>query len=300
MTKLLAMIFVLLCILSSTAIFLIFKYIGYYRVNTFSAIIVNYIVACSAGFFLSDSNVLAKPIFTYDWFKLSILIGFLFISVFWLIGKSTQKAGVAVTSVAGKMSVIVPISYSIWLDANDRLTLLKSMGIILALLAVFLTTFREEERNREGISTYLPLFIFIGIGIIDSFIKYAQATYIDNQINPLFSASVFGLAGLTGIAILTINHKAARDLIRLKTLGLGILLGLANFGSVYFMIGALNHIDTSTGQQAEGSIIFGINNIAIVVLSVLLGFFFFKERLTRLNWGGIALSVVAIVILMHS
>ncbi|NLI87628.1 MAG: hypothetical protein GX439_05200, partial [Bacteroidales bacterium] len=80
----------------------------------------------------------------------------------------------------------------------------------------------------------------------------------------------------------------------------GVVLGLANFGSMYFMIAALNHINPATGKPAQGSVVFGINNIGVVVLGVLLGYTFFKERPTRLNWSGIALSVVAIFILMNS
>jgi len=144
------------------------------------------------------------------------------------------------------------------------------------------------------------LLIFLGIGILDSLIKYAQFRYISNDINPLFSGITFFIAGLTGLLLLPFNRNAAKDLGRFKTWILGILLGLVNFGSMYFFIGALNHIDVVSGKQAQGSIVFGINNIGIVAFGVIIGYLFFKERPTKLNWSGIALSVLAIAVITFS
>ena len=44
----------------------------------------------------------------------------------------------------------------------------------------------------------------------------------------------------------------------------------------------------------DSSVIFGVNNIGIVALSVLIGLWFFKEKLLFLNWLGILLSAVAL------
>ncbi|MHC1704478.1 MAG: hypothetical protein AB9846_11265 [Tenuifilaceae bacterium] len=291
------MVFLILSILSSTSVFIVFKLIGRYKVNTFSAIIVNYITACSAGFFLSQSLPFSKEVVQSEWFLLSLFLGVIFITMFRLIGLSVQKAGVTTTTVAAKMSVIIPILFSILIEANDNLTIIKSIGIALALIAVFLTSYRSEKIKTELSVTLLPLIIFIGIGILDSLIKYAQFRYISEESNSLFSGTTFLAAGLTGIFLLVFNHEAAKDLLKVKSWILGILLGLANFGSMVFMISALNHIDISTGKQVESSVLFGINNIGIVTLGVLIGFVFFKERPSKINWTGIALSLVAIAVL---
>lgn len=294
------MVFLLLSILSSTAIFITFKLIGRYKVNTFSAIIVNYIIACSAGFFLSHSSPITFEIFKSDWFSLSLLLGVLFITMFRLIGQSVLKVGVSTTSVATKMSVIIPILFTVAIETSDTLTPIKTSGIVLALIAVFLTSYKPE-RGRIQISTsLLPLLIFIGIGILDSLIKYAQFRYVSNDINPIFSGVTFSVAGITGILLLPFNRNAAKDLMSVKTWIFGMILGLANFGSMYFFIKALNHIDISTGKQVQGSIIFGVNNIGIVTLGVIIGYLLFKERPTKLNWFGIAISILAIVVLTFS
>lgn len=294
------MIYLLLCILSSAAVLVTFKFAERLKVNTFSAILVNYITACLAGFFLANGDV--KPLLSLNiWTVIFMLImGVMFISVFRLIGLSTQRAGVAVTSVAAKMSVILPILFSVWIDKNDSLNSIKIIGIVLALASVLLTTYKKEKLTHGSAGLYLPLIIFIGIGIIDSSVKYAQTTFVTNELNPIFNSAVFAIAGTIGFLILPFNKVAANDLKRVKTWILGVVLGLVNFGSMYFMIAALNHTDVLTGKQTQGSIIFGINNIGVVVASVLLGLMLFKERPTRTNWAGILLSVVSIVILAYS
>ncbi len=294
------MIYLLLCILSSAAVLVTFKFAERLKVNTFSAILVNYITACLAGFFLANGDV--KPLLNLNIGTVifMLILGAMFISVFRLIGLSTQRAGVAVTSVATKMSVILPILFSVWIDANDSLNTVKIIGIALALVSVLLTTYKKDKLTHGSAGLYLPLLIFIGIGIIDSSVKYAQTTFVTNELNPIFNSAVFAIAGTIGFAILPFNKAAANNLQHIKTWLLGVILGLVNFGSMYFMIAALNHTDALTGKQMQGSILFGINNIGVVVASVFLGLMLFKERPTRTNWAGILLSVISIVILVYS
>lgn len=294
------MIFLFLSISSSTLIYVLFKLIERYRVINFSAIIVNYIVACIAGFFLSGSSPYSSHIFTQKWLPIALVVGVMFIVMFYLIAKSTQKAGVAVTTVAVKMSVVFPIAFSIWYDSNDMLSVLKLFGILLALIAVYLTVYKKSDKGFDYRTILLPAILFFGMGIVDSFVKFAQSEFISNDLASTFSAVVFANSLIVGLLILPFNKPALKSIVKLKTWVLGTILGLANFGSMYFLILALNHINIDTGQQATGSVVFGINNIGIVALSVFIGLIAYKERPSIVNWVGIALSGVAIIILAMS
>jgi uncharacterized membrane protein len=77
--------------------------------------------------------------------------------------------------------------------------------------------------------------------------------------------------------------------------GWGFLLGSVNFGSIYFLVRAL-HYTSRTGWQMDSSVIFGANNISIVALSVLLGLLVFREKLRPVNWVGICLSALALLL----
>lgn len=294
------MIFLFLSILSSVSVFVLFKFIERARVENLSAIIVNYIVACLAGFFLSNSSLSVSKILSFEWLHIALLIGLLFIIMLFGIAKSTQQSGVAVTTVAVKMSVIFPIAFSIWYDAHDHLSVLKVIGIILAFVAVYLTVYTKPQQSVSSKALLLPLSLFLGIGVVDSVIKFAQSDYITPNLASVFSAVAFAFSLLIGLIILPFRKTALKGMGQVKTWGLGLLLGLANFGSIYFLLLALNSKHLVSGQQAVGSVVFGINNIGIVALSVLIGYALFKERPSRVNWTGILLSVLAIGVLAIS
>lgn len=293
------MFYLLLCILSSTAVLITFKLLNRFSVNNFSAIIVNYLAASVAGFFLAKGELSALYSLGILPILLMMAMGVLFITMFHLLGKSTQTAGVAITSVAAKMSVIIPILVSVLIDPNDKLNTLRVIGIALALIAVFLLVIPKRSEKFKPVNTYLPLIIFLGIGVVDSSVKVAQQYFVTNELNPIFNAVVFAMAGITGMLILPFNSDAAKGFSKPKTWLLGTVLGLANFGSMFFMVAALNHV-RSNGMPLEGSILFGINNLGVVLAGALVGLLLFGERPSKTNLTGIALSVFAIVVLMQS
>lgn len=293
------MIFLLLSILSSTSLFVIFKYVDRYGIRNFDVIIINYIVASILGFSISKYDPGIFPLYGNPWFPYAVTIGILFVIGFVLIGKSSQKVGIAITTVASKMSVIIPITFSLLYDPYDHITTLKISGIILALLAVFFTVYRKRRIDFDPRYIYLPITLFLGMGVIDSIIKLAQFKHIDNGTSTLFSAVLFSIAAITGIVTNLVQGTSFKSLLRPRTMMWGTLLGLGNYGSIWFLILALNHKSPS-GIPIDGSVVFGINNIGIVGLSVIIGLIAFREKLTFLNWAGIALSFVAIYILSYT
>ncbi|MFP4017929.1 MAG: hypothetical protein ACLFUH_01655 [Bacteroidales bacterium] len=292
------MIYLLLSILSSTSLFVIFKYADKYKINNFDIIIINYIVASALGYAISDYNPDFFPLHKTPWFPYAVTIGVLFIMGFVVIGLSSQKVGIAVTTVASKMSVIIPISFSLWYDPTDHLTLLKGSGITLAVLSVFLTIYRKRKIDFDPKHLYLPVILFIGMGVIDSIIKLAQYKYIDNGTSTLFAAVLFSIAAIIGLVTNIIRNNNFKTMLYPRTLMWGTLLGLGNYGSIYFLILALNH-KLSSGQTLDGSIVFGVNHIGIVSLSVIIGLLVFREKLTRMNWIGVIFSIISIYILTY-
>lgn len=292
------MFYLLLCILSSSVVLITFKFAERFQVNSFSAIVVNYLTACLAGFFLANGKVSLLTEISPSNVIFMVLLGLLYIGTFNLMGASTRRAGVAITSVASKMSVIFPILFSVWIDSSDKLTFTKVLGIAIALVSVFLITYRKGELKSRGFDKYLPVLIFIGIGVIDSATKYAQMSFVTNDMNPVFNLATFGVAGVAGLLVLPFNSEAKQDLKRAKSWILGAILGLANFGSMFFMIRALNSV-SSSGLALQGSILFGINSVGIVLICVLAGLLF-NEKPTKLNWLGFALSIVTIFVLAFS
>ena len=293
------MVYLILCILSSTGIFLVFKFLGQKQLPSFPVILINYLVASLVGFALNAKQLHLNEVLSADWIPLSIFIGFLFIVMFFVIARSSSEAGISVTTVASKMSVVFPISFSIMIDPSDNLSVIKGLAIAATLTGVLLTIYEPGRSLQIRKKTSLPLLLFIGMGLVDSLVKYAQHRYVRDEDTALFSAILFAMALFTGLVILPFRKQGISEFKKGAIWLWGILLGIVNFGSIFLMVSALNHI-TDKGIRIDSSIIFGANNIGIVSLSVIAGLVIFREKLKPVNWTGILVSTIAIILFSFS
>ncbi len=279
------MIYLFLSILSSTGIFILFKSFKKYNVNTLQAIVVNYFTACILGSYLYEAEIDPIAIANSTWFYGAIFLGFLFIAIFNVMALTAQKNGLSVASVASKMSVIIPIVFGI-IVFNESVRFIKIFGIILALIAVYLTSIKEKDNVVLTQSIYLPILLFIGSGTIDTLVNYFAP---DDKI-PLFSATIFGIAFCVGLFVLI--YKSARKTSRfeIKSIPFGVALGTINYASIYYLLKALR-VD-----GYETSTVFTINNVTIVAFSTLIGLILFKEKISLKNWIGIIIAIVSIII----
>lgn len=285
------MLDLLLSILCSSLIFIVFKLYAVHKVETFYAIIVNYLTACIVGLLLYDGALSPLKIPTTNWFPVTLLLGVLFIVIFNLMARTSQIMGVSVASVATKMSLVIPVILGI-LVYREQLGWIKFLGIALALGAVFFTSMKDKTpQNLHGSNLWLPLLVFLGSGVIDSSIKYLQEYYVEKTEFPLLSASIFAAAAFSGFFFLLIKDRTAILRINLRNILGGIALGVPNFFSIFFLLRALQH------DSLNSASVFTINNVAIVMLTTLLGIALFKEQISPKNWGGIALAVISIILI---
>jgi len=287
--------FLLLCILSSTGIFVIFKIINRLNIPAFPVIVINYLVATFLGFIINTGDSAPASILDSRWLPISIIIGIMFILMFFLVAHSTRKAGLSVTTVASKMSVIFPIVFSLFIDPSDQLSLMKSAAVVIALIGLVLTVYKPDTGSPEKSAIFIPLLLFVGMGVVDSMVKLAQHQYVSDNETALFSAILFLNAFLSGVLVMLFYRKDNRQFLKLKTWAWGALLGAVNFGSIFFLVRALNY-SPAAGTGMDSSVIFGANNISIVALSVLVGLVIFKEKLKFVNWIGVVLSALALLL----
>lgn len=288
------MIYLLLSVLSSSVIFVIFKLYNRFGVNTLQAIIFNYFFAFASGMFIDRQVPDPIKIFQEAWFPGVVILGFLFISVFYLAALTTQRSGLSVVSVATKMSVAIPVFFGIILY-NESTGIIKIVGILLALAAVYLTSIKKKDGIKiKKRNLIFPLLVFIGSGIIDTTIKFLETSYVAEADVALFSSSIFAIAGCVGVCILIIQALLGKFSFSFKNVLGGIALGIPNFGSIYFLVMALRT------EGMESSTIFPLNNVAIVMISTFLGLLLFREKMLPKNWIGIALAVASIVFIATS
>lgn len=279
-----------LSILFSTGIYIVFGVLRKLGLPALPSILCNYFTAGFLGFTFSGGIPAHADIISQAWFPLAVGMGLLFVSVFFLVGLTSQTQGMTVATVASKMSMAIPVVFAIAF-LGESLTLLKVCGFILALLAVYLTSLREGQPGFHIREFYLPLLVFAGSGLVDVAINYAEHTYNGSEGFRYLTPVVFLSAGITGtLGTLLLSPAMLRN-ISWKSVAGGVVLGITNYLSLVYMIRAL----ATPGM--ESSILFPINNLGIVCLTALAGFLFFSERPGRLNLAGLAAGAAAVVMM---
>lgn len=287
------MIYLLLSILSSTSLVLIFKLFGKWNVSISQAIVFNYFTAAIMGFLSDGMSVQFSEIPAKPWFFSIFIFGFGFITMFNILGISTQKVGITIATVAFKMCMIIPVIAAVFLY-NDSITFLKVTGIILACVAIIMASVKKEKHEVEKKYLFLPVVLFFGSGFLDTYFKYNEKNYIQESDAGLFCSLAFLVAGCIGLLFLLFTVSSGKSKFEAKSIWAGILLGIPNYGSLYFLFKALRI------NGMESSVVFPLNNMGIVAVSALSAFFIFREKQSPLNWAGIALAIVSIAMIAWS
>jgi drug/metabolite transporter (DMT)-like permease len=274
-------------ILFSSFIFILFKLFPKFGIDTFQAIVFNYFTACICGFALygdSWSNAAWSDI---NWLYAALICGVLFISLLVLMGKSSQINGVAITSVAVKMSMAIS---AIFIGFGESFGFLKITGIVMAIIGVLLVSFDKSSSKQKPV-IWMLLVLFFGSGMLDFVLNFVQKYMLTNLTAALFSAIGFGIAGFFGVIMLVNSVFRKQTQLSLKNVFAGICLGIPNFFSIYLLITAYS----STGWS--DSTVLAVVNVSIVITSAILGFIAFKEALSKQKLLGLVCSILAIGLL---
>ena len=168
---------------------ILFKMFEKYNVDNLQALIVNYLTAGFCSYFFLESNFSIEYIFKSKWLLHAIIIGSFFIVVFLFYGLGTQKVGISITTVANKMSLIIPVSAAIVLY-EDKLTFIKIIAFLLALLGIYLSSTRAGQLSFDKRYLWIIIIIFLGQGISDAiFNDFAQN--FPNEKGYLFFMTLF-------------------------------------------------------------------------------------------------------------
>ena len=278
-------------ILLFNVLIIVFKMFEKYKVDNLQALIVNYITAGFCSYLFLETDFSLNYILHSDWLYHSMIIGALFIIIFNFYAFGIQKAGVAVTTVANRMSLIIPVCAALILYPEENtFTLLKGIAFFLALTGIYLSSTKGGKLSFDKKYLWLIILVFVGQGISDSiFNDFAQK--FPNEGNYLFFMVLFFMASISGILILSGRSIRTRSPLQLKSIFWGVIFGIPNFFSLVFLLKALGSISSS--------IVFPLVGMGVVISSSLIGLLLFQEKLTRSNWIGILLSICAIYIFSY-
>lgn len=280
--------FLLVAIVCNAVLFVILKYFDRYGVSTLQAIVVNYFTAGTLGLIISPEAMQWSQLPQKPWYWVPPVMGMLFISIFLLLARTAQRIGISTASVANKMSVIIPVLVGV-IGFGESLGIWKIAGILLALAAVWMTSKRKEAQQADAHSWWLPVIVFLGSGAIDAFVNYAQyKLFTAPGDGAFFISCCFYSALCIGIVVVAIQYVRGKETFSWKNIAGGIILGLPNYFSIWCIVEALRY------NAIDSSVLYPINNMGIVILSSVAALLFFREKMSKLNWIGVLISVIAI------
>ncbi len=283
----------ILCIIVNSFLGVLFKLFGKYNVDLFPAIVLNYFVAfLTASIFLGDWP-LPEEGFHVSWFWYAVVLGVLFITFFNIIGISVQKAGLVVTTIFQKMSLLAPAIMGIVLFQEGN-SFIKILGIFLAILAIVLVSYSKKEQVNSIPKEHLmlALLVFVGSAFIDGLLYWVDVKGMVTTDRIQFVSTPFLISGIVGVVALIVSRAKSKKPLQWNSLWAGIVLGIPNFFSIYLILKSL-----SVGL--EGSVVFPVNNIGILVMSAMIGIIAFREAATTSKLIGFALSIIAILMISY-
>jgi len=281
------MIYLLLAILTSTSIVVTFKLFKSFNISVLQAITINYLTASGFGFLTNENTFQFAQLPNQPWFGSALIVGITLIVAFNLYALSAQHAGIAITAISSRMSVVIPVVFG-FLLFGDTTGWLRFTGILVALVAFYFTSKKGGIERLDARYVYLPVFLFLAFGANDTMLKVAEHFFITDDFT-LFLATAFLAALVPGALILIFKWQSGNEKFHFKNVIAGIILGILNWYSTLYFLKGIDIYEVSVFVPAF--------NIGIVVLASLTGYLFFKEKLSSHNIAGIFLAILAIILL---
>lgn len=282
----------LVCILANISIAVCFKFFHRKEVNSFVAIVFNYIICGILGSIILGHVPLLSHSISTRWVPFGLALGLVFIFGFQIVALSVKYTGITVTTVMQKMSLVVSAAFAIVFFA-EAAGPLKLTGIGLSVAAVLLIN--AGHRNKREALTFDPNLIYpvlclIVSAVIESILYYIHATGLSIDHDADLTTYAFSVAAVGGTIVLIYLYGSGRVRFQIRDYVWGLVLGIPNFFSIYLILVLLK-------EGFEGSALFPVLNVAVLCGSAIIGLFVFLERLNRRNYIGIALALIAIIMI---
>jgi multidrug transporter EmrE-like cation transporter len=285
------MLYVFLSICCSVIVSILLKLAKRYHIDVFQAITWNYSMAILLTWLFFKPTI---PSLQNAPLTIYVALGVLLPVLFMVMAISVKVAGIVRTDVAQRLSLFIPLLAS-FLLFGDKLNMLKVIGLIIGFAAILCSIpWQKKTANRKVVSNawIFLLIVFLGIGIIDILFKQVAAFKAVPYTSSLFV--IYILSFVIALIILVIRILTKKTKFSWPHIGFGWILGVANFGNILF------YLKAHTALSKSPSTVFSAMNIGVIALGTLVGLVVFNERLSVLNKIGVALAVVAIVVITIS
>ncbi|RZK54924.1 MAG: EamA/RhaT family transporter, partial [Pedobacter sp.] len=206
-------------------------------------------------------------------------------------GLAVKQAGLARTDIAQRLSLFISLCAAYFLfDENfDRL---KYAGIFFGFAAIILTMYKKSTGVKSQYGWLYLLMVFLGFGVIDVLFKLVSKIDAVPYTTSLFV--IFCIAFILAIVYIAYLVITKRTKLQLVNFACGCVLGFFNFGNILF------YLKAHRSMADNPSTVFAAMNMGVIIFGSLIGIIVFKEKLSKLNYAGLVLALVAIILITLS
>lgn len=281
------MLFLILSIICSVSVGVIFKIARNYSINISQIVAGNYLFALTLCYFFFNPEVTAVG--TDAPWGIYISLGILLPSIFLFLAASIKYVGIVKTDAAQRLSLFIPI-LAAWLIFGEEFNTLKICAFLIAFPALLLILNKPSEKTNN--KWIYPAVVLLGFGLIDILFKPIALFTSLPYTTSLFI--VFGLAMILMLLVVGFEMGFKKVKFNYKNLLFGGLVGIFNFGNILF------YLKAHQSFAENPSTVFAGMNMGVILIGSLTGIFVFKEKLSKMNYVGLFLALVAIVLIVMS
>ena len=175
---------------------------------------------------------------------------------------------------------------------GEEVTFNKILGISFAFVAIFLSSIGDRKYSFNKNHLIIIVLLFIGQGLADGILNWAQEFILNGSNMNLFFAVTFLAAGFSGLLFLFFKISSQKVKIEPKSIIWGIVLGIPNYLTLLYFVKSLK------SELFSSSEIFPIINIGVIIFCTIFSIILFRERVSIYNWLGVILGVFSIFIII--
>ncbi|MFZ7282716.1 EamA/RhaT family transporter [Avibacterium avium] len=281
--------YLFLAIACSVAVSVLLKVARRLNVVIEQAIAFNYLIALLLSYFLLQPNFQGQGFTDFivqnENSAIFLSLGLLLPSVFIIMSKAVEFAGIVRSDAAQRLSLFLPI-LAAFVVFGQQLSQSRIVSLILAFSALFCLINKPREQGLSVKGGLSLLAVWFGYGVIDILFKQTA------KMGSAFPTTLF-IAFALAMCVMFMYLLIKRTQWNGASLLAGIVLGGLNFMNILFYIRA----HQSFSQNP--TLVFAGMNIGVICLGTLVGAIVFKEKISKINGVGVLLGISAILSLFY-
>lgn len=275
------MLYLLLAILSSTAVAVLMRLSGKHSKNGLTVLASNYLMCTVAAGILAG-----RPLFPAGdglalTLGLGVINGVLYLGGFLLLQWCTRRSGVVLPATFQKLGVVLPTIAAMTIFGESA-AWWQLAGIALAISSILVMQDKREGERINGLGGLIAmLFVCGGCEVMSKVFEHVGPAALDDH----FLFYTFAVALMLCAALCVVKKQG----VTLPDVLWGLAIGVPNYLCAFFVLGAI--------RLLPAVIVYPTYSAGTIIAVALVGVMAFHEKLSRRKQTALCMVMAALVLL---